>query len=52
MVQLLPYHKLGVSKHQRLMKKEKIFVAEPPSDKLMQARKAQLEEYGLNVTIH
>lgn len=51
-VQLLPYHKMGVSKHQRLMKKEKIFVAEPPSDELMQARKAQLESYGLNVMIH
>ena len=51
-VQLLPYHKLGVSKHQRLMKKEKIFVAEPPSDQLMQARKKQLEAYGLTVTIH
>jgi len=51
-VQLLPYHKLGVSKHQRLMKKEKIFVAEPPSDQLMQDRKKQLEAYGLTVTIH
>ena len=51
-IQLLPYHKLGVSKHQRLMKKEKIFVAEPPSDQLMQDRKKQLEAYGLTVTIH
>ncbi len=52
LVQLLPYHKLGVSKHQRLMKKEKIFVAEPPSDALMQARKDQLLAYGLPVQIH
>ena len=52
MVQLLPYHKLGVSKHQRLLKKEKVFVAEPPSDATMQARKKQLEAYGLTVTIH
>ncbi len=51
-VQLLPYHKMGVSKHQRLLKKEKIFVAEPPSDEFMQKRKAQLEAYGLNVMIH
>ncbi len=51
-VQLLPYHKLGVSKHERLLKKEKVFVAEPPSDALMEARKAQLLAYGLPVQIH
>ena len=51
-VQLLPYHKLGVSKHERLMKKEKIFVAEPPSDALMEARRDQLLGYGLPVQIH
>ena len=31
-VQLLPYHKMGISKHDRLLRHEKIFVAEPPSD--------------------
>jgi len=51
-VQLLPYHKLGVSKHQRLLKNEKVFVAEPPSDAVMEARKAQLKTYGLPVQIH
>ena len=51
-VQLLPYHKLGVSKHERLLKKEKIFVAEPPSDALMEARRDQLLGYGLPVQIH
>jgi pyruvate formate lyase activating enzyme len=51
-VQLLPYHKMGVSKHDRLLKKEKIFVAKLPTDALMQARKAQLESYGLCVRIH
>ena len=51
-VQLLPYHKMGVSKHDRLLKHEKIFVAEPPSDSLMEARKTQLEGYGLRVRIH
>lgn len=51
-VQLLPYHTLGVSKHERLLKEEKIFVATPPTDKLMQERKAQLEAYGLPVMIH
>ncbi|MBN2041554.1 MAG: glycyl-radical enzyme activating protein [Spirochaetes bacterium] len=51
-VQLLPYHKMGVSKHDRLLKNEKIFVAEPPKEELMQARKKQLEACGLNVRIH
>jgi len=51
-VQLLPYHTMGVSKHDRLLKREKIFVAEPPSDSLMEARKTQLEGYGLRVRIH
>ena len=51
-VQLLPYHKMGISKHERLMKKEKIFVAEPPSDALMEERKEQLLAYGLPVQIH
>ncbi len=51
-VQLLPYHKMGVSKHDRLMKNETIFVAEPPSDALMQSRKTQLEGYGLTVRVH
>jgi pyruvate formate lyase activating enzyme len=51
-VQLLPYHTMGVSKHDRLLKNETVFVAEPPPDALMQARKAQLEVYGLTVRIH
>jgi pyruvate formate lyase activating enzyme len=51
-VQLLPYHKMGVSKHDRLLRNEAVFVAEPPSDGLMQARKEQLEAGGLKVRIH
>jgi pyruvate formate lyase activating enzyme len=51
-VQLLPYHKMGVSKHDRLMKHEKVFVAESPTDALMIARKEQLENVGLPVRIH
>jgi pyruvate formate lyase activating enzyme len=51
-VQLLPYHKMGVSKHDRLLKHERVFVAEPPPDSLMQARKEQLEGCGLRVRIH
>jgi pyruvate formate lyase activating enzyme len=51
-VQLLPYHTLGVSKHDRLLKHGKVFVAEPPTDAHMEALKAQLESYHLPVRIH
>lgn len=51
-VQLLPYHKMGVSKHDRLLRHEKVFVAEPPTEALMEERKALLEARGLKVRIH
>ena len=52
LVQLLPYHKLGVVKWERLQRKTPVLEAVPPSDELVQKLKARLEEYGLNVTIH
>ncbi|MBQ8831080.1 MAG: glycyl-radical enzyme activating protein [Oscillospiraceae bacterium] len=52
MVQLLPYHKMGLSKYARLLTNKQVFTAEPPSDALMDARKAQLEAMGLPVRIH
>lgn len=52
MVQLLPYHKMGLSKYARLLRKEQVFVAEPPSEEQMEARKAQLAALGLNVRVH
>ena len=52
MVQLLPYHKMGISKYSRLLTKQQVFVAEPPSDELMEARKQRLESIGLPVRIH
>ena len=51
-VQLLPYHNLGVVKWARLGRDTPVFEATPPSDELMQARKAQLIEMGLRVVIH
>ena len=51
-VQLLPYHAMGVSKHDRLLKNDKVFVAEPPSGELMRARQEQLEAFGLRVRVH
>jgi len=51
-VQLLPYHKMGVSKYDRLMRHDTVFVADVPTDALMERRKEQLEAYGLTVRIH
>ena len=51
-VQLLPYHTLGTVKWERLQRSGPILEAAPPSDALMQARKKQLEDMGLNVIIH
>jgi len=51
-VQLLPYHKMGLSKYDRLLRKEKVFVAEPPSEEMMNARRDQLAAYGLDVRVH
>jgi len=51
-VQLLPYHNLGTVKWERLQRNSPVLEATPPSDELMQARKKQLEDMGLNVIIH
>jgi pyruvate formate lyase activating enzyme len=51
-VQLLPYHALGVTKWDRLQRNKPVLEAAPPSDELMQARKKQLEDMGLSVIIH
>lgn len=51
LVQLLPYHNLGVAKYQRISDK-KVLEASPPSNEKMQKLKAIIEEYGLNVAIH
>ena len=51
LVQLLPYHNLGVSKHLRISD-DPVAEATPPSDEKMQRLKAIMEEYGLSVIIH
>ncbi len=50
-IQLLPYHNLGVSKYMRISDNP-VAEATPPSDAQMQKLKAIMEEYGLPVTIH
>jgi len=50
-IQLLPYHNLGVMKSLRISD-ELAFEATPPSEKYMDKLKAIMEEYDLPVTIH
>ena len=51
MVQLLPYHNLGVMKYLRISDKPAM-EATTPSDEYMQKLKRIMEEYGLPVSIH
>lgn len=51
MIQLLPYHNLGVMKYLRISDKP-VAEATPPSEEYMQKLKSIMEEYGLNVSIH
>ena len=51
-VQILPYHNLGTVKWQRLHSTAPVFEATPPSAELIQARKQQLSDMGLNVIVH
>ncbi len=52
MVQLLPYHALGVPKWDRIRREGPILEATAPSDKKMGELKAILEEHGLKVQVH
>jgi len=51
-VQLLPYHNLGTVKWERLQTNAPIFEAPLPTESLIAARKKQLEDMGLRVTVH
>jgi len=48
-VSLLPYHNLGTAKWERLARSGPAFEAKAPSDELIEARKKQLEDMGLNM---
>jgi pyruvate formate lyase activating enzyme len=52
MIQLLPYHKMGVSKYDRLLSPQQVFVAEPPSAALMESRRDMLAALDFPVRIH
>ena len=51
-IQLLPYHNLGVMKYPRIDDSKTVLEAEPPSDLKINALKSLLEGLGLPVTVH
>jgi pyruvate formate lyase activating enzyme len=51
-IQLLPYHNLGVMKYLRIDDSKKVLEAEPPSDEHIRSLKELLEGLGLPVTVH
>jgi pyruvate formate lyase activating enzyme len=52
LIQLLPYHNLGVIKYQRIDDSRVVLEAEPPSEAKIRALKELLVSMGLPVTIH
>jgi len=51
-VQVLPYHNLGTVKWERLQTDKSVFVAEPLPAEVIEERRKQLEDMGLNVIVH
>jgi pyruvate formate lyase activating enzyme len=51
-IQLLPYHSLGVVKYHRINDSGVVLEAEPPSDEKICSIKELLESLGLPVTVH
>jgi pyruvate formate lyase activating enzyme len=52
LVQILPYHRLGLVKYERLQRKYALEHVIPPTDETMQAHRILIESYGLQVQIH
>ncbi len=51
-IQLLPYHKLGIMKYQRLDDSKLVLEADPLPDEKIRSLKTVLENLGLSVTVH
>lgn len=51
-VQLLPYHTLGLAKHERLQSKDKVFAATPMSDEDVEVFKDPFISRGIDVIVH
>jgi pyruvate formate lyase activating enzyme len=52
MIQLLPYHNLGVMKYERIYEDQKVLEASTPTDDKIQSLKKLLEDMGFSVTVH
>jgi pyruvate formate lyase activating enzyme len=52
LIQILPYHRLGIVKYERLHKKYELEEIKPPTDEHMEHCKGIIESYGLKVKIH
>jgi pyruvate formate lyase activating enzyme len=52
LVQILPYHRLGLVKYQRLQRKYELESLQPPADEHMESCQGLIESYGLKVQIH
>jgi pyruvate formate lyase activating enzyme len=52
MIQLLPYHNMGVMKYERIYEDKKVLEASTPTDDKIQSLKKLLEDIGLSVTVH
>lgn len=52
LVQILPYHRLGKAKYERLQQRYELESLEPPTTGYMVSCKALIESYGLKVQIH
>ena len=52
LIQLLPYHNLGVMKYQRIDNRNVVLETDPPPEATMMRFKQILEHIGLPVTIH
>jgi pyruvate formate lyase activating enzyme len=52
LVQLLPYHNLGIMKHLRISNNKKVAQAPVPTDEKINSLKKIFEDMGLKVTVH
>ncbi len=52
LIQLLPYHNLGVMKYVRIDDSKVVLEAAPPSDEKIRSIKELLESLALPVTVH
>lgn len=52
LVQVLPYHNMGVVKYLRISDSSKVLEVEPPSEEKIQLLKEILESFDLKVTVH